>query len=365
MLKTPSRCVIGLALSCLAAGCGSQPEAQTPVGSTKKSQIGADDKKSGDSSPPIDVTEERKNKEESKQGRTKGDEAPPVSDARYMSLTDGITQEAVQRILGGRPYKSISKSYTKLEPPTSNSTILLHAGYIVRSLYYRSKDHPDSDVILRFEGRDAIPLTLLPLVARELKRRTGQDNGAAFENGPGDSGNGPVTKAGKKSPARTDEVADLITRLNLSAKHLQAIAVIQKLGGQVLVAGGETEVPALKVFVGGGSSFRGADISLLAELPNVREVSLENALGGQVTDISYLAGLKDLKVLHVSPLPPDQFAILAGLPQLASLNCSCRQPKREGPPGPRKPSEEDLVQQSLSALSKSNSIRHLRFRGGG
>lgn len=101
----------------------------------------------------------------------------------------------------------------------------------------------------------------------------------------------------------------------------------------------------------------GPDLESLAQLDTtIEELDLrETPVTDTVTDISHLSAFQHLKVLYTPPLPPDQFKIIAALPNLESLSCYIKRSYGEN-------RDTTSLHLALSYLSESKTLKNLQVR---
>ena len=163
-----------------------------------------------------------------------------------------------------------------------------------------------------------------------------------------------------------------VVEINRSPEQMKAIEAVRKLGS-IFVDDTKPGEPIVKVTLAKhnvkGASIRGSDLEELSTFVTLVELDIEKT---SITDISHIAALKNLRVLYAPSLTPDQFEVIAALPNLQSLSCSIKKPE----PGEDNPNlsakekkrarldfgNQDFVRQVLSSLSKSKTLQHIRMQ---
>ena len=161
------------------------------------------------------------------------------------------------------------------------------------------------------------------------------------------------------------------TKSQRTAAEQKALDEIRKLYGKVEFADARPTAPVVKVSFKSQRRVKGTDLGILAPLTTIQELDID---GTSVTDISLLAPLTKLKVLYLPDMAPDQFESLAKLPSLESLSVGVAKPSlaSAGIDNPFKNrtatkdfNSQDFVGKSLTSLSGSRTLKHLRITQGG
>lgn len=142
-------------------------------------------------------------------------------------------------------------------------------------------------------------------------------------------------------------------RIKRSPEVQQAIEAIKRMKGGVFFDETKPDQPVMRVVLE-NSQVRGVDLEPLMHLPTIEALHFMRT---SVADISYMANLRNLRMLSTPALTPEQYETLAQLPYLDTLTTIYKPPVR----GSNKNSY--YMNQILTALSASQSLRMLRLDG--